>query len=303
MAPRWSPTPRSLHRRAELLAHGVHPRRLASKEFTEVLPGWCTPTDAPARLEVIARVLQRSVLPGAVICHATAAELLAVPLPRDQEYAQSSTVHCRLPSGQPRRRPTPHLRVHTGPDLPSQRIGGVEVSGPVALLSELSAVLSHAQLVAAADQLVAPRSRLRPRLTAARLQDLVTAASGAYRITRVRRAVALARERVESPKETETRLLLLDAGFAEPAINLEVRAPSTGEVFRLDLSYPSLRIAIEYDGFWHSTDRNRHRRDRRKDDVLHELGWRVVRASDADLEDPHDLLGRLSHLRAPLARS
>src|SRR5699024_6105450 len=146
-------------------------------------------------------------------------------------------------------------------------------------------------------------SRLRPRPTAAQLRDLVAAATGTYRITRVRRAVALARDRVESPKETETRLLLLDAGFAEPVINLEVRAPLTGETFRLDLSYPTLRLAIEYDGFWHSTDRVRHRRDRRKDDVLHELGWRVVRASDADIADPQALLGRLRQLRAPLART
>jgi hypothetical protein len=172
-----------------------------------------------------------------------------------------------------------------------------------ARLTELSGPLGHAQLVAAADQLAGPHSRLRPRLTAAQLRDLVTAVTGAYRITRVRRAVALARDRVESPEETETRLLLLSAGFAEPVINLEVRAPSTGEVFRRDLSYPALRLAIEYDGFWHSTDRDRHRRDRRKDDVLHELGWRVVRASDADLADPHDLLGRLMHLRAPLGRT
>ncbi|WP_422115999.1 DUF559 domain-containing protein [Brachybacterium sp. UNK5269] len=303
MVPRWSPKPRSLHRRADLLVRGVHPRRLASTEFIEVIPGWCTPSDAPARLEVIARTLQRSVLPGAVICHATAAELLEVPLPREHEYAQSLLVHCLLPPGRPRRRPTPRLHVHTGPDRPSSRIRGVAISGPVALLAELSRTLSHTQLVAAADQLVGPHSRLRPRPTAAQLRDLVAAATGTYRITRVRRAVALARDRVESPKETETRLLLLHAGFAEPVINLEVRAPLTGETFRLDLSYPALRLAIEYDGFWHSTDRVRHRRDRRKDDVLHELGWRVVRASDADLADPHALLGRLRHLQAPLARA
>src|SRR5699024_2460188 len=96
------------------------------------------------------------------------------------------------------------------------------------------------------------------------------------------------------PKETQTRLTLLRAGFAEPEINLPVRAPRSGERFRIDLAYPSLRIAVEYDGFWHSTDKKRHGADRRKDDVLHEMGWRVVRASD----ETHT---RLTLLRAGFA--
>src|SRR5699024_7218367 len=79
---------------------------------------------------------------------------------------------------------------------------------------------------------------------------------------------------------TEMRLLMQRSGFGAPVVNYEIRAPGTDERFRLDLSYPQLRIAVEYDGFWHSTDRKRHRADRRKDDVLHEMGWRVVRASD-----------------------
>ncbi|MGP9536592.1 DUF559 domain-containing protein [Brachybacterium sp. AOP43-C2-M15] len=248
----------------------------------------------------MARLLVRELGPRAVISHASAAELLGVPLPRRLEYERTRTVHCTVPRSE-RRRSAGGAVMHTGPGGRTTQVGGVRVSGPLALLAELAADLDHLALVAACDHLVGPASRVLPLVPLERLRSAAEQAVGTYRIGRVRAAAADARERVESPKETETRLLLQGAGFAEPTINLPLRAPRTGERFRLDLAYPELRIAIEYDGFWHSTDRRRHRRDRRKDDVLHELGWRVVRVSDEDLRDPDHFLGRLTHLGVPLS--
>lgn len=297
MAPRWSPNPRSIHSRVELLRNGVHPRRLASVEFRAVLPGFCTPTAAPASLQVIARVLQRRVLPGAMISDATAAELLGYPLPAEHLYAGTETVHCSVLPGQKRRcgrGVTVHCRRRT-----SHRFWkGLAVSDDLELLSELSAVLDHGQLVACCDYAVGPDAPS-PRIRLAELRRRAEDARGVLGIKKLRRALADARERVESPKETELRLLLREQGFAEPAINLEVRAPGSEESFRVDLSYPDLRIAIEYDGDWHRTDRRRFRRDRRKDDVLHELGWRVVRVVDTDLTSPSEVMDRLRHLGAP----
>lgn len=298
MTPRWTPGPRSLLSRAELRARGVHPRRLASAEFHEAVPGYFTPSAAPAPLALAARILQREVVPGAVISHSSAAELLGLPLPRDEEYAYSRTVHASVLL-EDRRRSGHGATMHTRPEVETMRHQGLRISAPATLLGELAGTLDHAQLVACCDHLVGPTSSMRPRTRLTDLRRIVEQAGPRYRISAVRRAVADSRERVESPKETETRLLLQEAGFAEPVVNLTVRAPGTGEEFRLDLSYPQLRLAIEYDGFWHSTDRRRHRRDRRKDDVLHELGWRIVRASDQDLRTPRDFLGRLAHCGAP----
>lgn len=299
MTPRWTPNPHSLLSRADLRSRGVHPRRLASQEFFEAVPGYYTPANAPAPLVVAARVLQRKVVPGAVISHVSAAALLGLPLPRDQEYKHSPTVHAAV-ALERRRRSGHGATMHTRAAGPTLRINGIRVSGPVALLGELSGTLDHAQLVSCCDHLVGPKSDIRPRLRLLTLRQMVAESSHQYRISAVRRAVADSRERVESPKETETRLILQEARFAEPTVNMPIRAPGTDEVFRIDLSYPWLRLAIEYDGFWHSTDKDRHRRDRRKDDVLHELGWRVVRASDEDLRRPRNFLGRLAHLGAPL---
>lgn len=301
MTPRWSPNPHSLHRRAELLEWGVHPRRLTSGEFHEAVPGFFTPSDAPATLELAARVLQQKAVPGAVISYASAAEILGLPLPRNLEYATSRTVHCSVP-GSRRRRSGHGAIMHTSPeDHATLRVRGVRLSAPVPLLCELAGLLDPTRLAACCDHLVGPNSRVRPHLSLMELRAIAKDAPARYRISAVRAAVEDARERVESPKETETRLLLRDAGFAEPVVNLTIRAPGTGETFRLDLSYPEQKLAIEYDGFWHSTDKKRHRQDRRKDDVLHELAWNVVRASDDDLEESEMFIGRVAHHGAPRA--
>lgn len=276
----------------------MHPRRLASDEFHESVPGHFTPTGSPAPLALAARILQRKVVRGAVISHASAAELLGLPLPLAEEYRNSRTVHAAVLL-EDRRRSGHGITMHTRPDVPTLRHQGLRVSAPVALLGELAGLLDHAQLVSCSDHLVGPKSAVRPRIRLAELRRMVENASARYRISAVRLAVAESREKVESPKETETRLLLAEHGFAEPVVNRTIRAPGTDEEFRLDLSYPRLRLAIEYDGFWHSTDKQRHRADRRKDDVLHQLGWRVVRASDEDLRTPRNFLGRLSTLGAP----
>lgn len=300
MPPRWNPPPRSLFRRAELLERGIHPRRLASPEFTEVLPGFYTPADAPAHLALVARVLQRKVLPGAVISHTTGAEILGMPLPWQLEYCRTGVLHCSVLPGE-KRRAGPRVHVHRPRPLPTRNAFGVRLRPPLALLCEVAGELEHGELVACCDHLIGPYAA-RPRMNLADLHRLLEKTTGMHGIKRVRRAITDARERVESPRETMLRLLLIEHGFAEPEINRTVRTPSTGESFRLDLCYARERLAIEYDGDWHRTDRRRFRSDRRKDDVLHELGWRVVRVTEKDLRDPSRLIGRLRHLGAPTSK-
>lgn len=263
-----------------------------------MLPGFYTPSAQPAGVTLVARVLQQRVLPGSVISHATAAQVLQVPIPRRLRHDHSGVVHVTVPPSGPRRA-GPHVVVHGRAPAGTVRWAGLVLSDPLALLCELAPSLTAAELVAACDHLLGPQA---PRPAWRREEDLreeASLATGVHGIVPVRRALDDARAGVESPKETELRLLLLAAGFAEPRINVEVLARGSHERFRLDLSYRAPLIAIEYDGDWHRTDRRRFRRDRRKDDALHELGWHVVRATDADLLDPQALLDRLHHLGAP----
>ncbi|WP_353114163.1 hypothetical protein [Microbacterium sp.] len=100
----------------------------------------------------------------------------------------------------------------------------------------------------------------------------------------VRRALALARPHVESPKETETRMLLLAHGLPEPEVQHEVRSRD-GLIARVDLAYPSLRIAIEYEGDGHRTGKEQWRADIRRQRDLEDLGWTVIRITELDLRD------------------
>lgn len=99
----------------------------------------------------------------------------------------------------------------------------------------------------------------------------------------IRSALPLARERVESPKETQTRLLLVRGGLPEPVVQHDVHERSRF-IARVDLAYPQWKIAIEYEGDGHRTDKKRWRADIRRQRELEDLGWIVIRLTELDLQ-------------------
>src|SRR5690606_35632822 len=68
-------------------------------------------------------------------------------------------------------------------------------------------------------------------------------------------------------------------------------------VARVDLAYPELKIAIEYDGDGHRSDREQWRRDIRRQRELERRGWIVIHLTQADLDDPDAFLTHLRHAR------
>lgn len=73
--------PGALLSREEWRALGVSAQRLAGPALITVFRGFSTPTSAPASVNTMCRVLQRRVLPGAVISHTTAAAILGIAIP------------------------------------------------------------------------------------------------------------------------------------------------------------------------------------------------------------------------------
>jgi len=62
----------------------------------------------------------------------------------------------------------------------------------------------------------------------------------------------------------------------------------------VDLAYPHLRIAIEYEGDQHRTDPRQWQRDIEKHELLADLGWRVIRFSrDHVFSDPESIARRV----------
>lgn len=81
----------------------------------------------------------------------------------------------------------------------------------------------------------------------------------------------------ESPQETYLRLTLVDAGFPRPQTQIPVPGPDGRPRYFLDMGWPELMIAAEYDGEHHRTDRPSFVSDVVRSEYLAVVGWIVVR--------------------------
>ncbi|WP_327042104.1 DUF559 domain-containing protein [Micromonospora ureilytica] len=98
---------------------------------------------------------------------------------------------------------------------------------------------------------------------------------------RARWVFDLADDRAESPPESQLRVRLVLGGLPRPAVQHPVRLP-IGVVLHPDLAWPQYRVAVEYDGKWHSDAEQLHR-DRRRLNQLVAAGWLVLHVTSQRL--------------------
>lgn len=103
--------------------------------------------------------------------------------------------------------------------------------------------------------------------------------------------LALVTGRAESPRESRLALLVVESGFPPPEAQHEVLDLAGRCRYRLDLAWPHLRIAVEYDGF--EAHEHRAAEDAERDRDLRSRGWIVLRVRAADLDDPGRILAEL----------
>jgi very-short-patch-repair endonuclease len=131
------------------------------------------------------------------------------------------------------------------------------------------------------------------RATGVALKDvspLTRRYAGTKGVRLCRQALDLMDAGAQSPKETWLRLLLIDAGYPRPRTQIplyEYGAP----VAHLDMGWPSIRLAVEYDGDQHRTDRATYVKDMRRAELIERLGWLNVRIVKEDREI--DVLARV----------
>ena len=80
-----------------------------------------------------------------------------------------------------------------------------------------------------------------------------------------------------SPKETWLRLLLLDAGLAETHLAGAPASRAAQLVAVFDLGWEQYKVAAEYDGDYHRSDRRRFVKDIDKLGIADDQGWIVIR--------------------------
>ena len=303
------------------LGHGLSARRLRAPDLARPFHGaraLVHPQDArqisdehPAdtrRRAALQRAAEYAVVMASnqFFSHETAALMWGVPLPniRDLDPHVSSFGPVRHPRTRGvHGHETSHAlcRVVRHPEL------GVAIADPATTWAMLGSVLRDPyDLVAAGDAVV----RI-PRMPGgfdadlgealAPISALSTAVAAGRRRGRpaLREALPRLRTGASSRPESWCRLLIIDAGLPEPEIDVDVYTHTGMFIGCVDLAYPELKIAIEYEGDQHRTSPEQWQRDIDKHEQLGLAGWRVIRVSRAHVFGEAPLLVR--RLRAVLA--
>lgn len=120
------------------------------------------------------------------------------------------------------------------------------------------------------------------RIKIADVELLAERYRGRRGIRQAREALELVDPGAESPRETSLRLLIIRAGFPKPQTQIPVYNEYGVLIAEVDMGYEALKIAFEYEGDHHRTDRRQFTKDIRRHEALIELGWIVIRVTAED---------------------
>lgn len=188
------------------------------------------------------------------------------------------------------RRPPPGMLVHNCALRPDEvcTIGGMRVVTAARAAFDLGRRLPRRDAVAALDDLC--------RTTGVSVEDIATVAK-CHPHTPGTRALLdrlpFVDPGAESPPETHTRLVIVDAGLPRPETQI-VHERDGWEFARSDLGWRRWRLLVEYDGAHHWTDRRQRSWDVERAARIEDLGWTIVKVDSALLYDrPAELVRRV----------
>jgi len=281
--------------RAQAIEQGWSPWQIRTGELVHAARDTYLPPGDDHDLITRARGVLLTMPPGSLISHDSAARIWGIDLPR---AAESELVHVVTPRAlRPKHRAdrVVHEAVRLGP-ADADTVEEVAVTSPARTWWDLATVLSPANLLAATDQLLRSWT---PRSLLARMLFEHAGDRGAVR---ARRALRYGDSRSESRMESVVRWVLIEGGLPAPELQ-HIIIDATGLfIARVDLAYPELMIAIEYDGAIHrQSDVFVH--DLRRQNRLVAAGWTVLRFSGSDvLSRPADVVSQVLAARFAAAR-
>jgi very-short-patch-repair endonuclease len=322
--PRIAPLPEALTQQPflvrEALALGVTHDMLRGARFRRPFRGVRVPAHLPDSLDVRCRAAALLLPSEAAFSHTTAAHLHGLPLPpsagwpgpgprngaitsgsvpldasdrRRSVHDARTLVHATVAPSTPKRtRPEPvgivcHI-TRLDDDEVLRRADALCITSVPRTWVDLATSLGLEDLVAVADAALR-----RSLVTLEQLEAAVAAWSRRPGVALLRKAVPLVEPATDSPMETRLRLLLVLAGLPGPVANRDVVVDGAW-LARPDLSYPELRIAIEYDGDHHRVERRQWQSDISRRRLLEDAGWTVlVFTADDVLKFGHETVRRV----------
>jgi hypothetical protein len=268
---------------------GVSPERLRRTDLVTPFRGLRAPADGPP-MDFAETVRAAGLLLGRdqYFSHVTAAMMWGCPVPHWIRRDATVSLHVTTIGNGPIERRSGFIghRVRTDrTEIVS--FNSVRTSSPAAFWYECRSLLSVQDLVILGDHLVGQ----------AGLTDVewleATIHTGDRGVRAARAALELIRPGSESPMESLVRIVIVEAGFPEPACNVDVLDESGTFIGRVDLAWVELRIAVEYDGDHHRTDPQTFARDRSRSNDFVVAEWLVIHVTAEDVSEPGSFLDRL----------
>lgn len=228
---------------------------------------------------------------GAVISHTSAALLWGLPTLRTPV-----TTHVVQPF---------HARSRASPDVVRHRC--VLAPEDVVVLHGIRATSLERTLIDCAMSepvrggVVVADAALHRGADRARCERLLASMSGRRGVVRARLALSTADDGAESAGESLARVALLEIGLPRPETQVPVET-HLGP-FWADLGWPDERVLAEYDGRskYAQMPEDVVLREKRREDALLDMGWRLLRITKEDLGQHRALAVRIRRAFASLA--
>lgn len=158
-------------------------------------------------------------------------------------------------------------------------IGGVRVTTPLRTALDLGCKLSRRRALAAMDALMRESG-----FTTAEAKRLLRRYRRRRGVIQLRELLPLVDPRAESARESWMRLAIVDAGLPVPQPQWWIEAGGRPR-YRLDLAYPFVRIAVEYNGEEFHTGEEAEEDDEERLEWLTRHGWKVIVVTKENFDD------------------
>ena len=227
---------------------GIGRGRVSARDLDRPFRGVRSVEAAQTSLERVAAFAPR-LHRGQLIGGETAMRVWGYPHPGIWKIGDPIVVVVATGSARVRSHGVTGLRLAAGRAQP-WRVDEIPVIDPVAALFMCAATLTDDQVVITLDALISEADNYpglragRPHFTVSDIEQRLRAWGRFPGSRRIREGLSRARDAVESPKETETRLILVAAGIPEPVVQYEIRENGL-LIARSDMAYPDRKIAVE----------------------------------------------------------
>ncbi|WP_024440330.1 MULTISPECIES: hypothetical protein [unclassified Mycobacterium] len=248
-------------RASEALAVGAVTRAQLRRDYTAVYPGVWVPREAALSATQRARAAWLWSRRRGVLAGLSASAMLGAKWIDSDKPAE--LVHSN-------RRAPPLLTVHTDTLLAGEVrvVSGLPVTTAARTAFDLGRRLALSEGVQRIDALMNATD-----LKIVDVEAVADAHRGARGLRQLDETLPLVDGGAESPYESLTRLILMQAGFPRPQTQIPVYGDYGQLVAVVDMGWKEYLVGVDFEGAHHWTDPKQRERDAERYNALLELGW------------------------------